>query len=100
MKKLGWGLIGCGDIARKRIAPALRDLESCDFVGVSRGRAELAEAFAKEFGARKHFAEWRDLLADEEVQAVYLATPVDLHAAQTIAAAEAGKHVLCENLWP
>jgi predicted dehydrogenase len=97
MNKLAWGLIGCGDIARKRIAPALRDLESCDFVGVSRERAELAKSFAQDFGARKHHAAWRDLIADEELEAVYIATPVHLHAGQAVAAAEAGKHVLCEK---
>jgi predicted dehydrogenase len=97
MEKLAWGLIGCGDIARKRIAPALRDLESCDFVGVSRERAELAKSFATDFGARKHYAAWAELIADEDIQAVYLATPVHLHAEQAVAAAEAGKHVLCEK---
>jgi predicted dehydrogenase len=47
MKKLGWGLIGCGDIARKRIAPALRDLDSGELVAVSRAQTELARSFAK-----------------------------------------------------
>ncbi|HZS08247.1 MAG TPA: Gfo/Idh/MocA family oxidoreductase [Blastocatellia bacterium] len=97
MNKVRWGLIGCGDISRKRVAPALRDLENSEFVAVSRARAELAEAFAKEFGARKWYADWRDLLGDPEIDAVYIATPVYLHAEQTIAAAEAGKHVLCEK---
>lgn len=94
---LRWGLIGCGDISRKRVAPALRDLEECDFVAVSRERDELAEAFATEFGARKWYARWQDLVADDEIEAVYIATPVHLHAEQTIAAARAGKHVLCEK---
>ena len=97
MRKLKWGLIGAGDIARKRIAPALRDLPNCDLIAVSRQRAELAEEFANEFGARKWFADWRALVADEEVEAVYIATPVYLHFEQTIAAAKAGKHVLCEK---
>jgi len=97
MSILNWGLIGAGDIARKRIAPALRDSPNCNFVAVSRGRAELAKEFAREFGAPKWFASFEALIADEEVQAVYLATPVYLHAAQTIKAAEAGKHVLCEK---
>src|SRR5437868_4607011 len=97
MKKLAWGLIGCGDIARKRVAPALRDSGDCDFVGVSRGHAEFAEAFAKEFGVKRWYATWPGLLKDKEIDAVYIATPVHLHAAQTIAAAEAGKHVLCEK---
>jgi predicted dehydrogenase len=97
MKQLTWGLIGCGDIARKRVAPALRALDECDLVAVSRGRSELAEAFAKEFGARKWFGASQDLLQDVEIEAAYIATPVHLHAEQTIAAAEAGKHVLCEK---
>lgn len=94
---LRWGLIGAGDIARKRIAPALRDLPNCNFVSVCRSNFSLAEEFANEFGAKKWFADWRDLLADEEIEAVYIATPVYLHLEQTIAAAEAGKHVLCEK---
>jgi len=97
MKKLTWGLIGCGDIARKRVAPALRDLEGCEFIAVSREREDLAEAFAEEFGAKRWYGTWQDLLKDEEIDAVYIATPVHLHAQQTIAAAEAGKHVLCEK---
>lgn len=97
MSKVRWGLIGCGDISRKRVAPALRDLPNVDFVAVARAQAELAAAFATEFDARKWYADWRELLADPEIDAVYLATPVHLHAEQTIAAAEAGKHVLCEK---
>lgn len=97
MTVLAWGLIGAGDIARKRIAPALRDLANCDLVSVSRARSDLAEDFVREFGARKWFADWRELIADDEIDAVYIATPVDLHAAQTIVSAEAGKHILCEK---
>jgi predicted dehydrogenase len=97
MRKIKWGLIGCGDIARKRIAPALRDLPSCELVAVSRANFDLAESFAKEFGARRWYKAWQQLLADEDIEAVYIATPVHLHAAQAVAAAEAGKHVLCEK---
>ena len=97
MKKLRWGLIGCGDIAQKRIAPALRDSASCELVAISRAQSELAASFAKQFGARRWYLDWRKLLLDEEIDAVYIATPVHLHAEQAIAAAEAGKHVLCEK---
>lgn len=95
--KVKWGLIGCGDIARKRVAPALRDLPNCELVAVSRANFAQAEAFAREFGARRWYKDWQELIVDEEVEAVYIATPVHLHAAQAIAAAEAGKHVLCEK---
>jgi predicted dehydrogenase len=79
------------------VAGALRDCAGCDLVAVSRARSGLAESFAREIGARRSYAQWRDLIADPEIDAVYVATPVHLHAEQTIAAAEAGKHVLCEK---
>jgi predicted dehydrogenase len=94
---LKWGLIGCGDISQKRVAPALRDLPNCEFVAVSRANFALAESFAKEFGASHCYEQWQDLIADPAITAVYVATPVYLHCEQTIAAAEAGKHVLCEK---
>ncbi len=97
MAVLRWGLIGCGDIAARRVAPALRDLDNCRLVAVNRAQYDLAEQFAREFGAERWYREWRDLLKDEEIDAVYIATPPHLHAEQTIAAAKAGKHVICEK---
>src|SRR5262249_1187936 len=97
MQKLRWGLIGCGDISSKRVAPALRDLPNCELIAVTRNRAELAQSFAEQSGPRRRYADVQQLLRDKEIDAVYIATPVHLHAGQTIAAAEAGKHVLCEK---
>jgi predicted dehydrogenase len=94
---LKFGLVGCGDISRKRVAPALRDLPNCELVAVSRADFGKAESFAKEFGARKWYRDYAELIADDEIEAIYIATPVHLHAEQAIAAAEAGKHVLCEK---
>ena len=95
--RVRWGVIGAGDIVRRRVAPALIDSPSCDIVAVSRGRPELTAAFAADIGARRWYSRWQELVADPDVDCVYVATPVDVHAAQTIAAAEAGKHVLCEK---
>ena len=92
-----WGLIGAGDIVRKRVAEALRECSGCTLAAVSRARADLVEEFAREIGAGRAYADWRDLVADPGIDAVYVATPVRLHAQQTIAAANAGKHVLCEK---
>ena len=97
MQPLRWGLIGAGDIARKRVAPALRDAGTSELVAVARDRSSLTESFAKEFGVPRWYAHWRELLDDRDVEAVYIATPVDVHAEQAVAAAEAGKHVLCEK---
>jgi predicted dehydrogenase len=93
----GWGLIGAGDIARRRVVPALRESPASDLIAVSRARSELVEAFAAQCGARRWYARWQDLVIDSEISGVYVATTVDVHADQTVAAAEAGKHVLCEK---
>ena len=95
-RPLKWGVIGAGDIVRRRVAPALRGSPACEFVAISRARADRAEE-ATGLGASRWYPRWRDLLGDPDVQSVYVATPVYLHAEQTIAAANAGKHVLCEK---
>ena len=94
---IGWGLLGCGDIAAKRVASALRDAPGSALIAVARARAELAAEFARQHGARRWYADVRDLVRDPEIDAVYVATPVRLHVEHTVAAAEAGKHVLCEK---
>ena len=94
---VGWGLVGCGDIAAKRVATALGQAAGSALVTVARARAALAAEFAERHGAKRWHADWRDVLKDAEVDAVYLATPVHLHAEQAVAAAESGKHVLCEK---
>ena len=95
--EIGWGLIGCGDIAGKRVAPALRDTPGSALVAVARARAERAAEFARAHHARRWYADWREVIRDPEVGAVYVATPVRLHVEHAVAAAEAGKHVLCEK---
>ena len=95
--KVGWGLSGCGDISEKRVAPAIKDSELCRFVGVTRKNYKKAENFAERHKAKKWYRDFNGLIEDEEIDAVYIATPVYLHMSQTIAAAEAGKHVLCEK---
>lgn len=97
MKTLRWGIIGAGDIVKKRVAPAINNLPENELIAVVRSRADLAEAAAKELGAGRWYSDWQEMLGDDQIDAVYIATPVYLHAEQTIAAAAAGKHVLCEK---
>lgn len=97
MDSVRWGIIGAGDIVRKRVAPAINDLANCELEAIARANAGKAEESAREFGAKRWYGDWLDVVKDDEVDAVYIATPVYLHAPQTIAAAEAGKHVLCEK---
>jgi predicted dehydrogenase len=92
-----WGIVGAGDIVRKRVAPAIVDLPECELTAIVRPDAARAEEFAREFGAKRWYSTADAMFADPDIDAVYIATPVYLHAPQTIAAAEAGKHVLCEK---
>ena len=94
---VAWGLIGAGDIVRKRVAAALRETRASELVAVSRARSQLAAEFARDFGVPRWYSDWRELVEDRDIDAVYVATPVRVHAEQAIAAANAGKHVLCEK---
>lgn len=96
-KHIRWALIGCGDIAERRVAPALTDLPESRLVSVSRRRTDLAESFAERFSVPQWFGSWEDQIRDPDIDAVYVATPVSLHEEQVIRSAEAGKHVLCEK---
>jgi 1,5-anhydro-D-fructose reductase (1,5-anhydro-D-mannitol-forming) len=95
---LGWGIIGTGGFAGSATAPAIRALGSAGSLVavVSRDRGR-ADAFAAQHGARRAYTDYADLLRDSEVDIVYICTPNAHHAEQALAAARAGKHVLCEK---
>ena len=95
--KLCWGIIGAGDIARKQTARAIQMTENAELVAVMSRSMENAQAFAGEFGAARAYDSTASLLGDPAVEAVYIATPVYLHAENVLHAAEAGKHVLVEK---
>jgi len=94
-KKVNFGVIGAGGIAFRKTIPGMLKAKNCrlvavmDPVGVDRA--------AKAFGVAKAYTKETDLLADPEVEAVYIASPVACHAGQIMRAAQAGKHVLCEK---
>lgn len=92
-----WGIVGAGDIARKQMAPAIRDADNAELVAVHRRSMDTAREFADEFGAARAYDDVDALLVDPDIDAAYVATPVYVHAGQTIAAARAGKHVLVEK---
>lgn len=92
---LRWGIIGTGAIARK-FSRGLGDSRTGKLVAVGSRTEEAARDFAAEFPARA-YGSYELLLADAEVEAVYISTPHPLHAKWAIRAARAGKHVLCEK---
>ncbi len=92
-----WGFLGAGGIARRRMLPAVWDHPEVAVGAVMVRDQARAEALAAEFGAAAAYDRVDALLADPRLEAIYLATPPALHAAQAIAALEAGKAVLVEK---
>ena len=94
---LRWGIVSTADIGMRKVIPGIRTAARCEVVAIaSRDRAR-AEAAASELAIGRAHGSYEDLLADPDVDAVYIPLPNHLHAEWTIAAARAGKHVLCEK---
>ncbi len=90
------GFIGAGSIARARHLPNLQKLAGVKIVAVSnRGRAS-AQAVARDFGIPRVIDDWRELLKQSDLDAVFIGTWPYTHCEMTIAALEAGKHVFCQ----
>jgi predicted dehydrogenase len=93
---MNWLVVGAGDIAKKRVIPAILSDKRCRVAAV----CDLVEARARELAApcgARAFTDFAAALADPAVEAVYLSTPVCLHAPQAVDALRAGKHVLVEK---
>lgn len=95
--KVRWGIIGAGDIAHRVMAPAMHESLVSDLVAVMRTTLKGAEEFARQHGANRGYDKLQDLLADPNVDAVYVATPVARHLPDALAAIASGRHVLCEK---
>jgi xylose dehydrogenase (NAD/NADP) len=96
-RKLRWGILGCADIAINRFIPALLKSETGEIGAIASRDAARAAATAQTLGILKHYGDYRSLLADPNIDAVYIPLPNHLHCEWTIRSAEAGKHVLCEK---
>ncbi|MBQ6475687.1 MAG: Gfo/Idh/MocA family oxidoreductase [Clostridia bacterium] len=97
MRKIKWGVLGTANIARGRTIPGMRLAENCIMEAVAGRSLEKAEAFREQFGFNKAYGSYEELLADPEVEAVYICLPNTLHKEWSIRAAKAGKHILCEK---
>ena len=94
--RIGVGFVGAGSIARARHVPGFRAIPGVELIGVTNRTPESTRRAAEEFGFSKTYDNWRDLLDDADVDAVVIATWPYLHAPITIAALEAGRHVLTQ----
>jgi predicted dehydrogenase len=91
-----WGIAGTGWISRQTLKD-LRLVENVQVVAVSSRERARAEAFAAEEGIERAYASYDAMLADPDLDLVYICTPVGAHVEMARAAIEAGKHVLCEK---
>jgi 1,5-anhydro-D-fructose reductase (1,5-anhydro-D-mannitol-forming) len=94
---INWGLIGASDIAKTRMIPAIRSRPDSTITGVLSSSAERAKSYAAENSIPKAYHKLDDFLQAPEIDVVYVSTTNELHAAQAIAAAKAGKHILSEK---
>ena len=95
-EKIRWGILGPGNISRK-FAAGLAFVEDAELVAVGSRSEERAKAFAEEFEAPRAHEGYDELVADPDVDVIYIGTPHTCHAANTVQCLEAGKAVLCEK---
>jgi predicted dehydrogenase len=97
MSVLRWGILSTADIARRKVVPGMRTAERCEVVAIASRDGARARTVADELGIPTAHGSYEALLADPGIDAVYIPLPNHLHAEWAIAAARAGKHVLCEK---
>lgn len=97
VKKVAWGIIGCGNVCEKKSGPGLYKTPGSDLVAVMRRNESKAADFAKRHRVDRFYTKVDDLIHDEEVNAIYIATPPDTHKEYTLRALQAGKPVYVEK---
>ncbi len=97
MKKINWGIIGCGDVTELKSGPAFNKVSNSALVAVMRRDAEKAKDYADRHNVPRWYNNASLLINDPEVNAVYIATPPSSHEEYTIAAINAGKPVYVEK---
>jgi len=94
---LRWGIVSTANIGTGKVIPGIQKADRCEVLAIASREIEVARSAAERLGIPKPYGSYEDLLADPDVDAVYIPLPNHLHAEWTIAAARAGKHVLCEK---
>ncbi|MBO1905801.1 Gfo/Idh/MocA family oxidoreductase [Microvirga sp. 3-52] len=97
MQPVRWGILSTAKIGRIKVVPGMMKSPLCDVAAVASRDEASARAMAGELGIAKAYGSYEALLADPEIEAIYNPLPNHLHVPMTLAAAAAGKHVLCEK---
>ncbi|WIJ25559.1 Gfo/Idh/MocA family protein [Devosia sp. RR2S18] len=96
-KKVRWGILSTANIGMQKVTPAIQQSPHSEVVAIASRDLTKAEAAARQLGIAKAYGSYEELFADPEIDAIYNPLPNHLHVPLTVAAAKAGKHVLCEK---
>ncbi|PYT11100.1 MAG: NAD-binding protein [Acidobacteria bacterium] len=97
VRKVRWGVLGVAKIATEKVIPAMQRGELSEIAAIASRDLEKAQTVAQRLGIAKAYGSYEELIADPEIEAVYIPLPNHLHVPWSIRCAEAGKHVLCEK---
>ena len=97
MKKINFGIIGCGDVTEKKSGPAFQKVEGSKLLAVMRRNEEKLIDYATRHNVEKYSTNYLDLLKDKDIDAIYIATPPNMHHFYTLEAAKYGKAVYVEK---
>lgn len=97
MHKLKWGILSTAKIAREKVIPAMQKSQGCEVIAIASREPGKATETATKLGIAKSYGSYEELLADKEIDAVYIPLPNHKHVEWAIRSLEAGKHVLCEK---
>jgi len=97
MEKVRWGVLSTARIALEKVIPAMQRGECSDVLAIASRSLPQAQAAAQRLGISRAYGSYEALLADPDIEAIYNPLPNDMHIPWTLAAARAGKHVLCEK---
>jgi len=93
-RKIRWGILSTADIGRQKVIPAIQRSTSSQVLAIASRSVERAQSVADALGIPRAYGSYEEMLADPDVDAIYNPLPNHLHVEYTLAAANAGKHVL------
>ena len=96
LKKMKFGLIG-GGLAGPLSAGALNDIKEAELVAMADIKEDVCKSFCKKYNVKDWYTDYKEMLKRDDIDAVCIATPLDLHEEMVVNAAKAGKHVMCEK---
>nr|WP_318660569.1 Gfo/Idh/MocA family oxidoreductase [uncultured Treponema sp.] len=97
MEKVRWGILGTANIARWGTIPGMKLAKNCELYAIAGRSEQKAKKYCEDFGFKKFYCSYDELLQDKDVEAVYIPLPNNLHLEWVKKALSAKKHVLCEK---